>query len=192
MDHRTRIDSETVVGPTELANCMGLSTSRVRKLAQEGIVQRGAGKGKYLLVQSLRAYVRYLHDLARDSGNEDETGKSYEYYRSVKMKAVAEIAELELARRRKELIRADEVEAAWSEIFAIVRNRMLALEDRGAGRTYQAREKAEHREIWRQVVTEVLTELSSIGIEAGEGPAEGKQGPRRGGKKGARSAQAPS
>ena len=146
---------------TVIARLLDLTERRVRQLADEGVIPR-AGRGRYELVGAVRGYVRYLRDrvLKGDVGPAD-----YGLERARLVKARADLAEMEAAQRRGELLPAPEVTAAWTRIVVLMRARLLALPDKIAPLVHEATTIPEARNTLKDAVHEVLAEIATAEIE---------------------------
>lgn len=75
-------------------------------------------------------------------------------------RARAELSELELSRRRGELIPVPEVAAAWSQNVAIAKGRLLSLPSRVSGDVLRLKSQREVENLIRDQITNILEELS--------------------------------
>ena len=76
-------------------------------------------------------------------------------------RARAELAELELSRRRRELVPVEEVAQAWSEQVLIAKNRLLSLPSRVSSDVLRLKTQREIEAVIKEKVVEILTELSN-------------------------------
>jgi len=109
-----------------IAKLLDLSERRVQQLSREGVIPK-ANRGQYDLIGSVRGYVRYLRDqaLKAQAGAPDYAAERARFIR-----ARADLAEMEAEEKRRSLIAADEIEAAWIAVLALLRTRLLGLPDR--------------------------------------------------------------
>ena len=173
------------IQPAEvLAKLLDITERRVRQLSAEGVIPKVA-RGRYEVVAAVRGYIRYLRDLALKG----EVGAAdYGMERARLVKARADLAEMEAAERRDDLIPARDVTAAWTEIMALVRARLLALPDKIAPVVHETTSIAIARDVIRRAIHDVLAEISSTEVEItprsdgdagpGEGGDEGPEGGR--------------
>ncbi len=75
-------------------------------------------------------------------------------------RARAELAELDLGRKRLELIPKNEVAAAWSSQIHIAKSRLLSLPSRVSGEILRLRTQREIEGVIRDRIIEILDELS--------------------------------
>jgi hypothetical protein len=171
-----------------ISRLLDLSERRVQQLVRDGIIPKPE-RGRYDLIGAVRGYVRYLRDLVLKA----EAGVAdYGSERARLIKARADLAEMEAARRRAELLPAAEVAAAWTEILALVRARVLALPDKLAPLTHETTSIAEARGVLRTAVREVLAEIAATEVVLADPPGpSGPGGTRAGGAEGGDAAAGP-
>jgi phage terminase Nu1 subunit (DNA packaging protein) len=109
-----------------IAKLLDLSERRVQQLSREGVIPK-ATRGQYDLVGSVRGYVRYLRDQAAKA---QAGAPDYASERARFIRARADLAEMEAEEKRGAVIAAEDVEAAWIAVLALLRTRLLALPDR--------------------------------------------------------------
>ncbi len=157
-----------------IAKLLDLSERRIQQLSREGVIPK-ATRGQYDLVGSVRGYVRYLRDQAvsAQAGAPDYTAERARYIR-----ARADLAEMEAQQRRSTLISADDIEAAWIKVLALLRTRVLALPDRLAPQVHVLTSLAETRNLLGTNLREVLEDLANSDVqpdtddETGPGPED--------------------
>ena len=76
-------------------------------------------------------------------------------------RAKASLAEIELAKQRGELVRADAVEQEWSRMVQTARDRLLLIPERLAPRLSLAKEEAECRSLLQREIEEALQALAA-------------------------------
>ena len=165
---------------TVIARLLDLSERRVQQLVRDGVIPK-AERGRYEFVGAVRGYVRYLRDLVLKS---ETGGADYATERARLVKARADLAEMEAARMRGALLAAPEVTAAWTEIVALMRARLLVLPDKLAPLIHETTSIAEARGVLKTVLHEVLTEIATTEIEITP-PADGDAEPGGGDRSGA-------
>jgi phage terminase Nu1 subunit (DNA packaging protein) len=144
-----------------IARLLDLSERRVQQLSREGVIPK-AERGQYDLVGSVRGYVRYLRDqaLKAQAGAPD-----YATERARFIRARADLAEMEAEEKRRSLIAADQIEAAWIAVLALLRTRLLALPDRLALQAFEQSTVGDTRNLIRAAIREVLDDLAQPDIE---------------------------
>ena len=144
-----------------IAKLLDLSERRVQQLSREGVIPK-AERGQYDLIGSVRGYVRYLRDQAVKS---QAGAPDYMAERARFIRARADLAEMEAQEKRRSLIAADQVEAAWVAVLALLRTRLLALPDRLAPQAFEQPTVGDTRNLIRAAIREVLDDLAEPDIE---------------------------
>lgn len=143
-----------------IAKLLLLTPRHVQRLAGEGVIPRSE-KGQYELVPAIQGYIRYLRD--RAIGADALPDESARASRARLIKAQAEAQEMENAKVRGELIPREPTERALAAVFGVVRNRILAIDDklpmRIAGCSPQ-----ETKAISREMHNEALSELANFNL----------------------------
>lgn len=144
-----------------IARLLDLSERRVQQLSREGVIPK-AERGHYDLIGSVRGYVRYLREqaLKAQAGAPDYAAERARFIR-----ARADLSEMEAEEKRRSLIAADEIEAAWIAVLALLRTRLLALPDRLAPQAFEQSTVGDTRNLIRAAIREVLDDLAQPDIE---------------------------
>ena len=144
-----------------LAKLLDITERRVRQLSAEGVIPRVA-RGRYEMIGSVRGYIRYLRDLniQGDVGPAD-----YGTQRARLVKARADLAEMEASQIRGDLLFAPDVTAAWTEIVALMRARLLVLPDKIAPVVHETTSIAQAKDVIKKAVYEVLSEIAATNVE---------------------------
>jgi phage terminase Nu1 subunit (DNA packaging protein) len=144
-----------------IARLLDLSERRVQQLSREGVIPK-AERGQYDLIGSVRGYVRYLRDqaLKAQAGAPDYAAERARFIR-----ARADLAEMEAEEKRRSLIAAEQIEAAWVAVLALLRTRLLALPDRLAPQAFEQSTVGDTRNLIRAAIREVLDDLAQPDIE---------------------------
>lgn len=100
-----------MMSAAQAAQLLDLTERRVQQLARDGIIQKSS-HGRYPLVGTVRAYVRYLREEAQRS-TETAAGAALKAARQ------AEI-ELRMAERRRDLVQRSEADAAMDMVVGLV------------------------------------------------------------------------
>ena len=96
-----------------ISKLLDLSERRVQQLSREGVIPK-AERGRYGLVGAVRGYVHYLRDRSIDSDV-----VSIDVARQRKTAAEAELAEIELAKARADVVSIDDVALQWDAVVDI-------------------------------------------------------------------------
>jgi phage terminase Nu1 subunit (DNA packaging protein) len=105
----------------ELARLWGCGDRMVRQLAEKGVVVR-CDRGRYDLEQSTRNYIDGLRTAAAGRASREEVTPQQRW-----KTAQAELAEIELVKKRGEVLDRDEVRDTWRQYILAVRQTMLGL-----------------------------------------------------------------
>lgn len=119
---------EIEVSGRDLASVFGVTDRLIRDFADRGLVKK-TGRGRYLMVESVRLYTEHLRGIASGRGGEQNVlDLTAERARLAKEQADAQ--ELKNAVARRELVVVTEVERGWQDILRKVRSRILACPSR--------------------------------------------------------------
>lgn len=99
-----------------IADLLMVSERRVQQLAKEGVIPK-AERGRYELVPTVQGYIRYLQERSVHS---DATTIDYAVEKARLTKAQADLAELTLARERRDVVSVALLEKNLSGLFAEV------------------------------------------------------------------------
>lgn len=144
-----------------LAKLLDITERRVRQLSAEGIIPKVA-RGRYEMVGAVRGYIRYLRDLNLQG---DVGPADYATQRARLVKARADLAEMEASEMRGDLLSAPDVTAAWTEIVALMRARLLVLPDKLAPVVHETTSINQAKDVIKKAVFEVLTEISETEVK---------------------------
>lgn len=143
-----------------IAKLLDLSERRVQQLSREGVIPK-ATRGQYDLIASVRGYVRYLRDQAARA---QAGAPDYASERARFIRARADLAEMEAEEKRGSVIAAEDAEAAWIAVLALLRTRLLALPDRLAPIVQEQTRVADTRNLIRIAIREVLADLAETHV----------------------------
>lgn len=87
-------------------------------------------------------------------------GSSYDEARTRKVNAEAEIAELELKKIHNELVNADDVVQAWTDVLASVKSRLLSIPTKAAPVVAAETNAGMCQKVVEELIQEALEELS--------------------------------
>lgn len=106
-----------------MAKLFNLTERRVQQLSKEGVIPKDA-RGRYELVPAVQGYVRYLQE--RALGQQVPEGAiDYHAEKARKTRAEADLAEMEAAARRGELVEAAVVDQAWQSVMREIQSKLL-------------------------------------------------------------------
>jgi phage terminase Nu1 subunit (DNA packaging protein) len=153
-------DPVTPITQAQAAVLAGLSLRHFQRLmAEPGAppkIQTTTGRAAGLPVEPYRRWLRGR--IAAELGAAETLSPQAE--RARLDRARAELAELDLGRKRLELIPKNEVAAAWSSQIHIAKSRLLSLPSRVSGEILRLRTQREIEGVIRDRIIEILDELS--------------------------------
>lgn len=141
----------------ELADLLGVSARTVQTLAKEQVIPK-AERGRFPLA-AVTAYCTFIREDAR-RGPAD-----FQEERARLTRARADVAEIELAQRRGELLRREDVDAAMIGAFSRVRARLLAIPSKAAPLVAMTDVNAADATL-RKEINSALKELSETSVES--------------------------
>ena len=106
-------------------------------------------------------------DEGADEPNDDAEAERYLNARARKEAALADLAQMEAAEARGDLVRVEDVAAWWGEMVTLARARLLALPSMAAPQVAAPGKIAEVQAILRKLINEALEELSRDGVPEG-------------------------
>lgn len=125
--------SSNNISETELADLLGITSSRIRTLTRDGVLKR-TGKATYDRREAVRAYCHALREAFTKKGHASKGGDAMAAEKLRLAAALAEKAERANAAARGELIPAAQVAREWSEVLRGVRAGLLSLPSRVGSR----------------------------------------------------------
>lgn len=163
-----------VVNQKQLAECLGLSSRRVRGLREEGLFKlTQEGKG-YNLEKSIQEYIEYKVNAEtgrRASISKEEVQAQHEEVKK-------QISILKLKRLRRELHEAADVEAFLSDMLIRFKSRLLSVPAKLAMQVAGEEDLNQMIQIIKKELLSVLEELSEYDADEIDGPqvSEGEVG----------------
>ncbi len=144
------------VNQKQLAQCLGISTRRIRQLSEEGVFKRKDGKSGYHLESCIQEYINYKVNA--------EMGRSAciskEVVQAQHEEVKKQISILKLRKLRRELHEAVDVENFLADMLLKFRNRMLAVSPRVAMKAVGETDLSRLTEIIQNEMLATLEELS--------------------------------
>ena len=146
-----------VVNQKQLAQCLGISTRRIRQLKEEELFKLNQNGKGYNLEQCIQEYIEYKvnAEVGRGASISKETIQAQ--HEEVKK----QISLLKLRKLRRELHEAEDVEAFLSDMLVHFRNRLLSVPSK------LAMEVAGEDDI-NVIISVIRTELTSVLEELSE------------------------
>lgn len=154
-------DAGTPTYPVKtIAKLLRLTERRVQQLSKEGVIPK-AERGQYDLVPAVQGYIGYLQ--ARVAPKPDEDGGiDYHVEKARKTKAEADIAEMEAATMRGDLVDAVEMRDVLFSVMSEVKTKLL----NNAPTRIAARSKSEKKEAAIKAIAkeEISASLKSLSL----------------------------
>ena len=153
-----------------IASLLDISERRVGQLVNEGIIPK-TERGRYELFPVVQGYVKFLR--------ERKLGKavvSLDEARQRKLAAEAEMAEIELAKARADVVRVEDVARQWETILGDVRTRFLSLPTKLAPLVAVEGEKTTVKEKIEDGINTALGQLAAGISDDARGNGELEQG----------------
>lgn len=141
-------------GLKKIASILDLSERRVQQLCAKDILPK-TERGRYELEPVVKAYIHYLRDRSLGEGV-----VSLEDARKRKLNAEAELAEIQLAQARADVVSVEEVQSQWDSVLSSVRTRILAVPTKLAPRVSVETELATVKDIIEDGIFEALGEIA--------------------------------
>lgn len=152
-----------VVASTVLADLFGLTTRRIRQLAEEGVITK-VSRGRYNLQESIKNYVVYLKTTSELKEKEDES-IDYDIERALHERVKRERTELQVAAMKGTMHFSEDVERVMNDMLSNFRSKLLALPSKLAPKLIGKDEVIEIQEEIQGEVLETLQELSNYDPE---------------------------
>lgn len=156
-------DAGTPTYPVKtIAALLRLTERRVQQLSKEGVIPK-AERGRYELAPAVQGYIAYLQDrLAPREGDDDPDRIDYHAEKARKTKAEADIAEMEAAKMRGDLVDAVEMKDALELVMSEVKTKLLNnAPTRIAARTKTEKKEASIKAIAKEEISASLRALAS-------------------------------
>ena len=155
-----------------LAQWLDLTERAVRDLKKRGIIHEYKGReGLYQLRESVVDYINYLRNKNPGLSNLD-----YNQERAKLVKTKRETAELELAERKNELHKSEDIEVIMSDMLIRFRTRLMAIPAKQSPILAEKKDQKEIFKILKDAIDEAMEELSdyNAAFEGGSAENDGK------------------
>ena len=152
------LNEKTVVSPRELAAVLGLTSRHVRRLNEDGIIEKTADG--YNLSNTLRDYYTYKYKLRADTSEERELETRMKRANVELKTSKAEIAALEAEELGSKMHKAEDVEAVTNDMIETIRTALDALPARIAKKLVGIETAAEAARVIRIEVHKTMNELA--------------------------------
>jgi phage terminase Nu1 subunit (DNA packaging protein) len=163
-------EREETVSTAELARCFGVDERTIRNWVAIGCPQRMRSKRPAYVLSEVIAWRRRQDKTETSAG--DKPDLALEQAR--KLRADADLAELKVMERRRELVPSADVERQMERLCGILRSRVLGLRGRWAPRVLGLGTMADATRILDDLANDMLEALRSSGdeLEADDPPED--------------------
>ncbi|WP_312906837.1 hypothetical protein [Tissierella praeacuta] len=148
-----------VVTAGVISNMFGCTTRWVRSLAEEGIIDR-LKNGSYELQPTVNKYINHLKLSVEASTDEAMNKEEYWTEKTLHEKAKREIAELELAKMKGTMHKAEDVELIMTDMLERIRSKIMAMPSKLSPMLIARDEITVIQNMLEEEVYSVLEELS--------------------------------
>lgn len=144
--------SKIIVNQAAVCACIGLQSSQVNKLEQDGIIIK-LDHNKYDLVRSVRNYINHI------TGREASGSEGSDFYaeRARLTKAQADERELIVLKNRGELVHIEKASQVWCDAAILLRNNILSVPPKVCRKAAELSQEAEIEEIIKDELIKALT-----------------------------------
>lgn len=150
---------EPTYGVEIIARLLNLTPRRVQQLASEGVIPKEK-RGQYPLAASVTGYCTYIQEKLQDPNGASKGNLNEE--RTRKTRAEADIAEMEAAKMRGDLVDAVEMKQALDLVISEVRAKLLNnAPTRIAARAKSERKESSIKAVAKEEITAALLALSA-------------------------------
>jgi terminase small subunit / prophage DNA-packing protein len=164
----------------DLARFFDVALPTVTSWVRKGCPYVEKGSKSKAWIFDTAAVAGWREEQAAQNAVGDTASLDIEEARRRKLAAEAAMVELDLAKRRGEVIEIEEVAGVVGDDYANVRAKLLSLPTKLAPQLIGIEDPAECKALIERGVSEALEELTADGIYSGESPGIEDQGPEEG------------
>lgn len=152
---------------TAIAKLLMMTPRRVQQLTADGVIPK-TDRGRYEVVGAVQGYIKYLQDRAITGGGDID----YASEKSRLTRAQADLAEIDVARARGDVIGAEQLTRNLTNLFTEIRTNLRNVPGRVASSVLGLTNERELKKILLAEIDQALTSLSEmeLDIEASEEP----------------------
>lgn len=143
-----------------IAKLLMLSERRVQQLTADGVIPR-AERGRYEIAPAVQGYIKYLQDRAI-TGNGDI---DYATEKSRLTKAQADLAEIEVARSRGDVVGAEQLTRNLTNLFTEIRTNMRNIPGRVSSSLLGLTDERKMKTVLLAEIDQALTSLSEMDMD---------------------------
>lgn len=154
-----------------IAKLLMLSERRVQQLTADGVIPR-AERGRYEIAPAVQGYIKYLQDRAI-TGNGDI---DYATEKSRLTKAQADLAEIEVARSRGDVVGAEQLTRNLTNLFTEIRTNMRNIPGRVSSSLLGLTDERKLKTVLLAEIDQALTSLSEMDMDIVDSDEENAAG----------------
>lgn len=138
------------VSAKQLAEYLSVTERRVQQLAKDGILPK-SGRGKYFVSDCIQAYIKYM-----TSGMAEGDTKAIDYHKEKarETKYKADLAEIEVMKKRGQLVESTYVEKVMASTFLQIRTLLRDIPSRSVNTLFALDDKKDFK-------TKLLAEIDA-------------------------------
>ncbi|MFT5872805.1 MAG: phage terminase Nu1 subunit (DNA packaging protein) [Clostridium sp.] len=149
-----------VISSTVLADIFGLTTRRIRMLAEEGIIRK-TSRGRYNLQENIKKYIVYLKTSQNLKENiVDDDGLDPDKERALLTRRQREKLDIEIAAMRGSMHLSNDVERVMNDMLANFKAKLISIPTKVAPILIARNDISEIQELLQKEFFEVLQEFS--------------------------------
>lgn len=175
-DIKLLISEETDVSTPVLACVCRVTARRIQQLTEDGILER-LSRGKYLLIDSVHRYLRYLDRSNEEDPEDVEIARQKKKAEASIMDSKARIMEMEAEEMERSMIPAEAVEAATEDMINFMENAISKLPEILAFPVSRAQSSPEASRIIKEAVYGTMKEIAGYRFDPSRVNRLGKGGP---------------
>nr|DAV41215.1 MAG TPA: DNA packaging protein [Caudoviricetes sp.] len=143
-----------------IAKLLMMTPRRVQQLTADGVIPR-TERGRYEIAPAVQGYIKYLQDRAI-TGNGDI---DYASEKSRLTRAQADLAEIEVARARGDVVGADQLTRNLTNLFAEIRTNLRNVPGRVSSSLLGLTDERKLKTLLLAEIDQALTALSELDLD---------------------------
>lgn len=154
-----------IVNAEKLGELLRLTKQRIYQLVKVGMPK--TGRGQFDAAKCTLWYVHFLQDALnrKTPQNNSEENKDLRKEKTLLIRVQRELAELQLAEKRRQLISVLDSAAIWEDAIIRTRARLLAVKNKHAGQLVGLKSIKEAQAKLDVIIVEALQEMVAVGDE---------------------------
>lgn len=157
------LNKKVLFSAAKVAEWLGVSERWVRKMTADGVLHCEGKTKLYDMQRAVREYVGHLK-----AGKNETVEVDFNAEKALLMQAKRKSVEMEMRRRERELLEADEIKDAMRDMLVAFRARVLAIPAKVSPRVAGMEDRTKIFDIVRAECDEALMELSDFDTVFGQ------------------------